>query len=85
MVCGSCGVALRWRGRDLRSAPEYPATRPNYLGGTGLVYPMRSSTYRAMLGRAGATAGAGVAMQVDLAIVQGLFVEAHAMVNGDCR
>lgn len=54
----------------------YAASRPNYLGGTGLMYPFKSSVFRSMYGTASTIANEGslVAGEV-LAIGQALYSE----------
>ena len=51
---------------------RYAASQPNYLGGTGLIYPMKSSVVRSMLTEANAAAASGALISVDLALAQGV-------------
>jgi hypothetical protein len=67
------------------AALDYAASQPNYLGGRGLVYPMKSSTFRTMLGDAKATAASGALLTIDLAEVQGIAVEMNALSTGRCH
>ncbi len=67
------------------AALRYAAARANFLGGTGLVYPMRSSVVRSMIADANAAAAAGPLMTLDLAIAQGFAVELHSIATGSCQ
>lgn len=78
-------LTLVWSAHQYNAALQYAASRPNYLGGTGLVYPMKSSVFRAGLHSAKVTAVSGPLVQLNLAIGQGLAVEMHALANGQCR
>ena len=51
------------------AAVEYAASQPNYLGGTGLLYPMKSSTVRSMVADANASAASGAFISADLALL----------------
>jgi RHS repeat-associated protein len=78
-------IALALGAQELNTALQYAASRTNYLGGTGLIYPMKSSVFRAGVRSAGLKAASGPLMQADLAIVQGLIVEGAALLSGQCR
>jgi hypothetical protein len=67
------------------AALDYAAAQPNYLGGRGLVYPMKSSTFRGMLSDAKTTAASGLLVTLDLAEVQGIAVEMNALASGRCH
>jgi len=79
-VAASAATAIK-----VNNMLAYAASRPNYLGGQGLIYPMKSSVYRTMLADVKTTAASGVVWSVDLAELQGLIVEGKAMVQGQCR
>jgi hypothetical protein len=63
----------------------YAASRPNYLGGTGLIYPNKSSVVRQMMKGVRTTAASGQFLTLDLAIGQGLVTEAFSFSRGECR
>jgi hypothetical protein len=67
------------------AAIQYAASAPNYLGGTGLIYPMKSSVVRSMVADANATAASGGLMTVDLALAQGFATEMHSIASGKCH
>lgn len=67
------------------SALRYAMSRPNLLGGRGLIYPMKSGVVRSMVADANAAAGAGALLTLDLAIIQGLWAEGRSIANGDCH
>ena len=67
------------------AAVQYAASAPNYLGGTGLIYPMKSSVVRGMIADANATAASGGLMSLDLALAQGFGTEMHSMATGGCH
>jgi len=67
------------------AAVQYAASAPNYLGGTGLLYPMKSSVVRGMISDANATAAAGPLLAADLALAQGFGTEMHSMATGGCH
>jgi hypothetical protein len=71
--------------KKYNSAVRYAASRSNYLGGKGLIYPMKSSTVRSMLAEANAAAGAGALISLDLALVQGIAVEGYTLATGGCH
>jgi RHS repeat-associated protein len=64
----------------------YAASRPNYLGGSGLMYPFKSSVFRSMYGTASTIANEGslVAGEV-LAIGQALYSEYKSAASGQCK
>src|SRR6185312_10271867 len=65
------GVAAVIAANKYNAAVRYAASQTNYLGGTGLIYPMKSSVVRSMLTDANAAAGSGILISVDLSLVQG--------------
>ncbi len=67
------------------AALRYAASAPNYLGGTGLIYPMKSSVVRSMLADANAAAASGGLITLDLALAQGFGTEMHSMATGGCH
>jgi hypothetical protein len=67
------------------AAVQYAASAPNYLGGTGLIYPMKSSVVRGMLADANATAAEAPLFAVDGALLQGVIAEGISMANGECH
>jgi RHS repeat-associated protein len=67
------------------SALNYAASRPNYLGGQGLLYPLRSSVFRGLSALANEVAVAGPLISADLALLQGLAVETYQAYKGQCR
>lgn len=67
------------------AAVQYAASAPNYLGGTGLIYPMKSSVVRGMIADANATAASGGLMTLDLALAQGVGTEMYSMATGGCH
>jgi hypothetical protein len=66
------------------AAVQYAASAPNYLGGTGLIYPMKSSVVRSMVADANAAAASGGLMTLDLALAQGFATEMYSMATGGC-
>ncbi len=50
-----------------------------------LTYPMKSSIVRKLLGRSKTAAKAGFLLQVDLALLQGVIVEANKAWKGECK
>jgi len=50
------GTAAVLAASKYNAAVQYAASAPNYLGGTGLIYPMKSSVVRGMIADANATA-----------------------------
>jgi hypothetical protein len=67
------------------AAVAYAASAPNYLGGTGLIYPMKSSVVRGMIADANATAAEAPLFAVDGALLQGVIAEGISMANGECH
>jgi RHS repeat-associated protein len=53
------GTAAVLAASKYNAAVQYAASAPNYLGGTGLIYPMKSSVVRSMVADANATAASG--------------------------
>ena len=64
---------------------RYAASRPNYLGGQGLLYPMKSSVYRNLAARSSGIARAGLVGHEMYAIFAGLQSEWAAAKSGQCR
>ncbi len=64
---------------------KYALSRPNFMGGTGLMYPMKSSVVRGMLGSVKAIQGATLWLTLDVAMAQALFTELRAASKGECR
>jgi RHS repeat-associated protein len=64
---------------------RYAASRPNHLGGTGLINANKSKTVQRMMRGVKTTSGTGPLLTFDLAIGQGFVMEMYAMRNGDCR
>ena len=67
------------------AALRYAASQPNFLGGTGLVYPMKSSVVRSMLADADAYIASGALLNLDLAIGKGLYDELNGIADGSCQ
>ena len=67
------------------SALAYAATRPNVLGGTGLLYPFKSSVFRSLIGSAQGVLEATPVAQLDLALGQALYTEYQAAKAGECQ
>jgi hypothetical protein len=78
-------VGLVWGAHTYNQTLQYAASRPNYLGGRGLVYPMKSSVFRAGVQTAKLRAASGPLIQANLAIYHGLVVEMAALYQGQCR
>ncbi len=76
------GTAAVLAASKYNAAVQYAASAPNYLGGTGLIYPMKSSVVRSMVADANATAASGGLMSLDLALAQGFGTEMHSMATG---
>ncbi|MBS1852706.1 MAG: RHS repeat-associated core domain-containing protein [Acidobacteria bacterium] len=79
------GTAAVLAASKYNAAVQYAASAPNYLGGTGLIYPMKSSIVRGMIADANATAASGGMMSVDLALAQGFGTEMYSMATGGCH
>lgn len=79
------GTAAVLAASKYNAAVQYAASAPNYLGGTGLIYPMKSSVVRGMIADANATAASGGMMSVDLALAQGFGTEMYSMATGGCH
>jgi hypothetical protein len=78
-------VALAWGAQHYNAALQYAASQPNYLGGNGLVYPMKSSVFRSMVQGAKLRAASGPLLAANFAIYQGLATEMRALSEGRCR
>jgi RHS repeat-associated protein len=79
------GTAVVLAASKYNAAVQYAASAPNYLGGTGLIYPMKSSVVRSMVADANATAASGGLMTLDLALAQGFATEMYDMATGSCH
>ena len=79
------GTAAVLAASKYNAAVQYAASAPNYLGGTGLIYPMKSSVVRSMVADANATAASGGLMSLDLALAQGFGTEMYSMATGGCH
>lgn len=79
------GTAAVLAASKYNTAVQYAASQTNYLGGTGLIYPMKSSTVRSMLADAHATAAEAPLFAVDGALLQGVIAEGISMANGECH
>ncbi len=79
------GTAAILAASQYNAAVQYAASAPNYLGGTGLIYPMKSSVVRSMVADANATAASGGLMSLDLALAQGFGTEMYSMATGGCH
>jgi hypothetical protein len=78
-------AALAWGAHQYNAALQYAASQPNYLGGTGLAYPMKSSVFRSMTQAAKLRAASGPLLAANFAIYQGLATEMRALSEGRCR
>ena len=79
---GTAGVLAA---SQYNAAVQYAASAPNYLGGTGLIYPMKSSVVRGMIADANATAASAPLFALDGALLQGVIAEGISMANGECH
>jgi hypothetical protein len=79
---GTAGVLAA---SQYNAAVQYAASAPNYLGGTGLIYPMKSSVVRGMIADANATAASAPLFALDGALLQGVITEGISMANGECH
>lgn len=79
------GTAAVLAATKYNAAVQYAASALNYLGGTGLIYPMKSSVVRSMLADANATAASGGLITLDLALAQGFATELYSMATGGCH
>ncbi len=69
----------------LNSALAYAASRPNYLGGTGLLYPLKSAVFRGALSTSLELLDSVPALQLVAAESQALYTEAAAGWAGQCQ
>jgi hypothetical protein len=67
------------------SALAYAASRPNVLGGVGLLYPFKSSVFRSLVGSAQGVLDATPVIQGDLALGQALYSEYETAKAGECQ
>jgi RHS repeat-associated protein len=67
------------------NALQYAASRPNSLGGTGLIYPMKSSTFRGMLKASRNLLRASPWISILMADAQGIYGVFDAARRGECR
>jgi RHS repeat-associated protein len=74
-------------GKNFQAYLTYVASRPNSLGGIGLIKPQGSIPAQQILGKVRTWQNplAGLLLSVDLAIVQGLYTESVAYLSGECR
>jgi hypothetical protein len=79
------GAAVLVAANKYNAAVRYAAAQTNYLGGTGLLYPMNSSVVRATLAESRAAGVSGLGIAADLAIVQGLATEIASAATGQCH
>jgi RHS repeat-associated protein len=79
------GTAAVLAASKYNAAVQYAASAPNFLGGTGLIYPMKSSVVRSMVADANATAAEAPLFAVDGALLQGVIAEGISMANGECH
>ncbi len=79
-------IAGGWAYVEHNRAMAYAASRPNYLGFTGLLYPRKSSVYRSMIATRDAVLSKGsVALSANLSIWPAVVTEARAGLAGQCR
>jgi hypothetical protein len=76
----ACGAA-----RTYNQALDYAASRPNVVGGKGLLYPLKSSVFRGMLQASTNWAASAPGLNLDFALLQGLGEEMDALRMGKCR
>jgi len=79
------GTAAVLAATKYNAAVQYAVSAPNYLGGTGLIYPMKSSVVRGMIADANATAAEAPLFAVDGALLQGVIAEGISMAKGECH
>jgi hypothetical protein len=71
---------------EFNRALDYAASRPNYIGGQGLMYPFKSWVFRNMIARSQVIATRmSVWLTADLAIAQAVYSEFDAGMSGRCR
>src|SRR4051794_35295871 len=75
---GGLGAAQVLAATKYNAAVRYAASQTNFLGGKGLLYPMKSSVVRSMVADANATAASGGLMSLDLPLGQGFATECTA-------
>jgi hypothetical protein len=63
----------------------YAASRPNYLGGVGLLYPFKSGVVRAILAGGESVAANAPAIAGDIALLHGLIDEIGSAGRGECQ
>jgi RHS repeat-associated protein len=78
-------TAAAYAANKFNAALKYAASRPNYLGGQGLIYPLKSVPFKTMLNDAKAASGAGLLISGDLALLQGFVIEVYQAYGGACR
>lgn len=69
----------------LNQALAYAVTRPNFMGTIGLIYPMRSSVFRSMIGQSTRLAQAGPLIALAAVEYYSLYEEYRAAKAGDCH
>ena len=67
------------------SALAYAASRPNLLGGTGLLYPFKSGVFRSLVNSGQGVLEATPMIQLDLALGQAIYSEYQAAKAGECQ
>ena len=63
----------------------YAASRTNYLGGQGLLFPLKSSVFRGIVQAGSKAIEATPLFQLDAAMLQAVIQEAVAAYHGDCE
>ena len=70
---------------NVSSVISYAASRTNYLGGTGLLYPLKSRVVGSMLARGTQLLRNAPMIQGDAALLQGAISEVSAAYQGACQ
>jgi RHS repeat-associated protein len=78
-------VASAWSAYRLNSALAYAASRTNYLGGQGLLYPFKSTVFSNLMSSSQSVLEATPMIQVDVALGQALYSEYSAAKAGECQ
>jgi hypothetical protein len=81
----SDATAVYLTAKQYNEAVAYAASRPNYLGGIGLIYTRKSIRLQKMMLKVQRTANSGVLITVDLAVLQSFATEMYDLYNGQCR
>jgi hypothetical protein len=83
---GGAGTMAASAAIRYNAAQAYAASRPNVLGGRGLIFPQKSIPYNNILeGGAALNLLEGLGGYIDGALLQGWFAEAQAAYNGTCH